>query len=268
MRACFLAILLTTISTARADDTLPLPAKKTVARHHLLYHDVALAGGTTVYILSETVLKSRLAPEVCRWCSTPSIDIDVRNSLKWHDTQLADQMSAITAYVIAPLVPSAIVIGTSWHDVGFTDAVDDGLAIGEAGIATALIGQAIKLSVGRQRPFVAFGEPGRVYDPDDDVSFFSGHTSFAFAVAAASGTIASEHHYRTAPIVWGVGMTAAAATGYFRIAADKHYFTDVTIGAVVGTGMGLLFPRLFHGHGRIHVIPAPTENGLALVGSF
>jgi membrane-associated phospholipid phosphatase len=35
-----------------------------------------------------------------------------------------------------------------------------------------------------------------------------------------------------------------AATGYLRIAADRHYATDVLAGAAVGTGVGLGWPLL------------------------
>ena len=34
--------------------------------------------------------------------------------------------------------------------------------------------------------------------------------------------------------------------GYLRIAADKHYLSDVTVGAVLGTLIGAGIPLLFH----------------------
>ena len=37
-----------------------------------------------------------------------------------------------------------------------------------------------------------------------------------------------------------------ATTGYLRIAANQHYFTDVLTGAVVGTGVGLAVPYTLH----------------------
>jgi membrane-associated phospholipid phosphatase len=53
--------------------------------------------------------------------------------------------------------------------------------------------------------------------------------------------------YRLAPLVWGVGMPLAAATGYLRIAADKHYLTDVVVGALFGAAVGVALPLLAHG---------------------
>jgi hypothetical protein len=41
------------------------------------------------------------------------------------------------------------------------------------------------------------------------------------------------------------GFTSASATGYLRIAADRHYLTDVLVGAAIGGAVGWAVPRLF-----------------------
>ena len=82
--------------------------------------------------------------------------------------------------------------------------------------------------------------------PDNNLSFYSGHTSEALALATASGTIGEMRGYRWAPLAWGVGGAFAAVTAYLRIAADKHWLTDVIAGAVVGVGMGFATPYSFH----------------------
>ena len=40
--------------------------------------------------------------------------------------------------------------------------------------------------------------------------------------------------------IWTTSLGLATLTGYFRIAADKHYFTDIIAGAMVGTLVGYL----------------------------
>jgi membrane-associated phospholipid phosphatase len=40
------------------------------------------------------------------------------------------------------------------------------------------------------------------------------------------------------------GVPLAAATGYFRLAADRHYLTDVLAGAGVGLAVGYAVPAL------------------------
>jgi membrane-associated phospholipid phosphatase len=82
---------------------------------------------------------------------------------------------------------------------------------------------------------------------EDNVSFYSMHTSFAFSIVAATGTVAGLRGYDSAPYIWGIGMPLAALTGFMRIAADRHYLTDVLTGAAVGTALGIALPRLMHG---------------------
>ena len=80
---------------------------------------------------------------------------------------------------------------------------------------------------------------------DNNVSFYSSHTSFAFSLAVSTGTVASMRRYRWAPAVWAAGLAGAAAVGYLRIAADQHYFTDVLAGAAAGSAVGFAVPTGF-----------------------
>jgi membrane-associated phospholipid phosphatase len=65
-------------------------------------------------------------------------------------------------------------------------------------------------------------------------------------MAVSSGTIASLRGYRGAPWVWGSGLLLASTIGYLRIAADKHYLSDVLVGASVGSLVGFAVPFFFH----------------------
>lgn len=72
-------------------------------------------------------------------------------------------------------------------------------------------------------------------------SFFSGHTSAAFTIAVFTGEWFSEV-YPNSPyqgIVWAASLSAATLEGVLRIAAGKHYPTDVVVGALVGSGISL-----------------------------
>src|SRR5262249_18375089 len=82
--------------------------------------------------------------------------------------------------------------------------------------------------------------------PDDNLSFYSGHTSLAFSLAVGSGTIASMRGYPLAPVVWATGLPVALLTGYLRIGADRHYLTDVLAGALLGSAVGFVGPFVFH----------------------
>ena len=109
----------------------------------------------------------------------------------------------------------------------------------EAVALNGALTQIVKFTAGRERPFVhalpADQKPLTAHPADNNVSFYSSHTSFAFSLAVSTATVASMRHYRWARVIWGVGLVSAAAVGYLRIAADQHYFTDVLVGAAAGS---------------------------------
>lgn len=72
-------------------------------------------------------------------------------------------------------------------------------------------------------------------------SFFSGHASAAFTVAVFTGEWFSEMYpnsrYRS--LVWAGSLSLAGFVVVLRIAAGKHYLTDVVIGSLAGAGISL-----------------------------
>lgn len=211
--------------------------------------DGAIALGTWALYGGSELAKSKLAPSTCRFCDPNALDANVRNALVWGYVDQARTASDVIAYAVLPIgmVTHQLLAARAAGDVneGWVDA----LIVAEAAGIAMDVNQIVKFAVGRQRPFVHYGnwtDPNRTPDPDDNVSFYSGHTTFTFAVAAAAGTVSSMRGYRSAPWVWGVGMTLATATGYLRIAGDKHYLTDVLVGAGTGLAAGIALPRLLH----------------------
>lgn len=247
-------------------------------------HELRVARGPeTVYTLSATALWLGIeasaplwAPEACKWCAPPALDRKVRDALKVEATSLANVSSYGTAALAPFIVFGGLGLsgaahggGTFWTDVMITS---------EAAATTMLVTNLFKGVVGRERPFVqALDErERREREPssDDNLSFFSGHTSFTFALATAGGTVAWLRGYEHAPYVWAAGLGMAGLTGYLRIAADRHYFTDVLTGAVVGSAFGVGMPLLLHGRTRsaprLSLAPLPLSGarGLAIYGVF
>jgi len=210
--------------------------------------DGAIALGTWAAYGGTELAKKSLAPATCRWCDPGALDAWTRGALVWSDVGPARRTSDVLALVIpAGMVAHQVLAARAAGDAhaGWVDAL---LVAEAAGIAMD-VNQLVKFAVGRQRPFVHYGnypDPGRPPDPDDNLSFFSGHTTFTFAVVSAAGTISDLRGYKGTPWVWGVGLTLATATGYFRIAGDKHYLTDVLVGAGTGLAAGIAIPRLMH----------------------
>jgi membrane-associated phospholipid phosphatase len=106
--------------------------------------------------------------------------------------------------------------------------------------------QVVKLLAGRKRPHVFFQNDLGYSESEDNLSFYGGHTSFAFSVTAATVTVAAMRGYAGVGIVAGVGFTLSTVVGYLRIAADQHFLTDILVGAAVGGLVGWAVPRIFH----------------------
>src|SRR5262249_22614926 len=93
---------------------------------------------------------------------------------------------------------------------------------------------------------VAFKTGGYGSGSGDNLSFYSGDTTVAFALGVSAATVTSMRGYRWAPVVWVAGIGLGVTTGYLRMAADRHFFTDVLTGAVVGSAIGFAVPSLLH----------------------
>jgi membrane-associated phospholipid phosphatase len=194
------------------------------------------------------LLKGDLAPRSCRVCGVDGLDAAARGALRWNDTGAASTMSDWTGFVITPVTALAACQLAAEADHRFHDAPANALIVVEATALAVALDDVVKLVVARQRPYAHFRDASQQAPPDTDenLSFYSGHTNLAFAVAVASGTVASMRGYRLAPVVWATSLPWAAVTGYLRIAADKHYLTDVLTGALIGSAAGFLVPFVFH----------------------
>jgi membrane-associated phospholipid phosphatase len=233
-----------------------VPASQRLRGNPNVSNAIILAGGS-VWITSE-VLKSILAPAECRFCGRDAqgrnqvngVDTGVREALVWKNRAAADTISNLTAFGLSPFAGFGLVFLASAQENRFSGYTLDALVIAETTIIAINLNQATKFLVGRERPYVAqlsADEKKRTRDPgDNNLSFYSGHSSFTFALAVSAGTVSSMRGYAMTPYVWSFGLSSAVATAYFRIAADKHYFTDVVLGAVVGSLVGVGIPYLFH----------------------
>jgi len=118
-------------------------------------------------------------------------------------------------------------------------AKESALALG----ATTAVVLLAKLATQRQRP-----------DGSNRYSFPSGHTAGAFAVATVLDREAGRGLGRFAYL-------AAATAGYARIAGNKHYFSDVVTGMLVGHLVGRLVTR--HRHAAVASPAAPLPEAPA-----
>ncbi|MGH7651184.1 MAG: phosphatase PAP2 family protein [Gemmatimonadaceae bacterium] len=154
--------------------------------------------------------------------------------------------------------PGSIIIGTSLYVIGrVTDhpGIED---LGWHGTEAVLFGSGItwiaKGLTGRARPFATADTTahdfkfGGGFGNADRQSFPSGHTTAAFAAAAAVTSEAERgwpgHFWLVAPVMYG----GASLVGLSRMYHDKHWASDVVLGAAVGTFSGLKIVRYAHAH--------------------
>ena len=214
-----------------------------------------IAGGIASVVVPSQIFKT---PPLCRWCngSTPNaIDTWARKA-KWADPCRAASLSYKTmgaAAAIALLPMSRESSGKEW--LINTGAIVDSVAV------TVMLTQVMKYAVRRERPSPGICHPDRTIEPDRNMSFFSGHTSVAFALISSAREV-SRLRGRPRNEWLLVGGVSAAVTGYLRVAGDRHHLIDVLTGAGVGYLVGTWVPR--HLHKTKVVTGAPPAVGARL----
>ena len=158
-----------------------------------------------------------------------------RDKLKWEKNKLdkAKLYSDILLYgIVLGSIPASPLLlkGNDYKTIILTNL--EVLAI------NGLLTDITKYVVGRQRPSSYFNT--RDEKKDAFKSFFSGHTSSAFAIGTSNAMMLSSEYPNKKGIIWISAYTIATLTGYYRIAADKHYTSDVIVGAIAGSVVGYL----------------------------
>ena len=130
-----------------------------------------------------------------------------------------------------------------------TDFVTFAALYGEVFFVNGGLTLLTKATIRRTRPFVYNNEVPleEKLETNAQTAFFSGHTSFTAANTFFTAKVFADYYpdSKWKPMVWALAATIPAATGYFRVAAGKHYPTDVITGYLVGAAVGILVPH-FH----------------------
>jgi membrane-associated phospholipid phosphatase len=190
-------------------------------------------------------------------------------------------LAVMTTY---PILVDALIVAY-WYRGSNDVALQMALIDAEAFAITGAIEGTTNLLSGRARPYAAdcgTSIPGNITDCDPNTlnrSFFSGHSAVAFT---AAGLICAHHEAlrlfesSADDITCATGFLAAGTIGLLRMVGDAHYFSDVFVGAAVGTAVGLGVPLLHHykraepggvpSAFALKLVPGP--NGAQLVGTF
>lgn len=218
-----------------------------------LRHGVPLAACTAIWVGTH-LWRVRRPPMSLVWNEVDEhgrervnrLDRLARERLRWDDTLRARHLSNLLAHFVVPggSVGLAVAAGIK----GGGGPMADVLVANSAMVYAGTLSQIAKLLFRRQRPFGRFAPPDSLAparQPDDDnLSFFSSHTSTTSAYAFGVAAVATRRAVRT-PLVLLIAA-CAGLTGYLRIASDRHYLTDVLTGYAVGALVGSCTPRLLH----------------------
>jgi hypothetical protein len=257
-----LVLLLASIAlpSARAEEPPPGNPKLTVD-----LGDAAIVTGAELGLIGLSLaFKESLVPPYCRWCEPPQVDKWARDKLVWSNPSAANTASDAMQVLIPAAAATTLWIQAAPH--GRREVAEDLVVLAESATTGILVTQGVKYSVARLRQDA--WARGTIETKDDVLSFWSGHTNFAFTTAAAATQIARLRGRPGWQWLAVATFSAAALTGYLRVAADRHWLTDVVSGAVAGTATGLVVPLLAYqpvGAPRPLVTLAPAPGGLALL---
>lgn len=154
--------------------------------------------------------------------------------------------------------PGSIIIGGSLYVIGRAGGNERMADIGLHGTEAVFVSLGtvglLKGLAGRGRPLLDVGNPsdfqlGRGFRRDDNYRAFpSGHAAMGFAAAAAVTAETSNWWPKStiyiAPLMYG----GAALIGASRMYNNKHWASDVVMGAAIGTFAGLKVVRYHHSH--------------------
>lgn len=260
------------------------PEKPSVKRQDLR-HDWPLDGAVTfaagAFWAFTEVNKDRIVAPTCRWCDRGATGEDTLNAvdsaataaLGWSSLSVVSRVGDVFAYGIVPLGTLSALGFAAQSEERLSDMPVNVLVIAKSLMLYGALNQTVKFIAGRERPFVhelpASEKKLTEHPADNDVSFFSAHSGTTMCLVVSAGTIARLRGYESERLIWAVGLSLATFTAYSRIAAKKHYLTDVLVGGLVGAAVGFSIPWLLHQPKEpLPFVLAPTGNGLSLSGHF
>jgi hypothetical protein len=154
--------------------------------------------------------------------------------------------------------PGAYVIGGGLYVFGRLAKYDRVADLGWHGTEAVLLAEGmtyvIKGLAGRARPFLSEGKDadalyfGKGFTSGNYSSFPSGHSTTAFAAAAAVTNESTRWWPKSEWVIGPIMYTGAAAVGLSRMYHNRHWASDVVMGAAIGTFTGRKVVQYAHGH--------------------
>lgn len=185
---------------------------------------------------------------------TYTVDDVARRNVRSDGAQANQALDAIAAFGNGWGQPGVLSLGAVLWGGGLLTrqptAAASGLRAIEAITVSGLVTKLLKGSLGRARPYVGDHRRtdwqfARGFESSDGTyeAMPSGHATAAFAFASAVTAEVAHRAPRHARWVGISSYSAAALTAYARMHDDRHWLSDVTVGAGIGTITGLAIVR-------------------------
>jgi membrane-associated phospholipid phosphatase len=212
--------------------------------------DIPILALTGLGALVPELLKGRLSgPSCLPGCRAEGVPALDRPATGYHSQGAGLASDILVAGAIAlPFVLDLVSVLVRKPSDGMRGFAKDATVLAQVLSVESALAALAKFTVRRTRPLVydpAVSLAERS-NPDNTLSFFSAHSGAAFAAAVAGSWLFARRHPRSPWrwVVWAGSLALAAVTASLRVAAGKHFFTDVLTGAGVGSAVGFLVPYL------------------------
>jgi membrane-associated phospholipid phosphatase len=213
----------------------PLPLVGQRAAYTAGWSDVALTGGAGVLAILPVALRLPHGPPPCAPCDPSSLWSIDRVAVHPVDARAATASNLLLAGVAGSAALASVMGVPTARARGNAAVMADAVSL--TGAATGWI----KVLVHRSRPVLYTADAVAASGSHENrESFPSGHTSFAFAAATSYAVLAARQHLPHATRNSVLLFIGAAGVGAVRVAAHRHFPTDVAAGAVLGSGIGWL----------------------------
>lgn len=215
-----------------------------------LIRDFALTGtlGFTRLLMPLNWESQRVFPD-----EVNGLDKSIRDA--WH-TKSDNFLAGNSGSLSTPIAVAAIITGLNWSEGRpWQQSGTELLIFANGAFANGFLTQSFKRGFSRRRPILEFASSTEKTElaakATNHKSFYSGHTSTAFYSASflrrrISQSLAGKGHVGIrSGYQWLTGVALygwASYVGYSRIEIDKHYFSDVAVGAL----MGVLFEEVYY----------------------
>jgi len=190
------------------------------------------ATGMGLAVGIELFIKDPYLPQQAKHSAPNPFDRRMREKFYWGATKQSEAVKWSDRLIYGVSLSSL-----AWGPMFAKDHERSALINMEVFAVNSIVTNVVKILSARERPYSHYGtSPSR--GPRDYASFFSGHASVAFSQAITNAKMLSHAYPDSENLIWTSLLSLAGTTAYLRLAGDMHYFTDIVVGACVGSLIG------------------------------